>query len=1537
MKRVSFVCALILLSSAPVFAQSPQTGLPLFGSFQSAGFDTVNLQNLNSNFSLPILSVPGRGTDFGFSVVYDSLVWTKVTVGSTTSWAPVTDPGGNPIWGWKKDTYGGHILYKHSTTQTKCFPDGEPWYWSFIETYSGYQYIDPSGTTHSFGANWRYESCHDTTTATWTATDYSGYFIDIHNLTAPFVISPGGVKSPSGTSVDTNGNLVTKTVVNSSENDWTDTGGHIVLKVITNSNSLQYQYQDPTSAYQMVTLNLQTLNIKTNFACSGVVEYNGTASLPASLQLPNGKSYTFTYEATPGYSGYYTGRVRRVTLPTGGYYEFQYPGANDSINCSDGSITSLTRVVNDGSASSTWQFTRTGISGLAGTTKITAPLMPYDSASNETTVVFDSYGNETTRKIYQGSTTGTLLRTITTTWSSGTPYQHISILEDNSTQAETDTTYASNGNLVMLYEYDWGSGTRGPLIRSTVYTYLNSSDYTLRNIVNRLTQVKIADSTALQYRQDITYDEDSLINAACPTGAAQHDDTNYACTFKFRGNPTSITTYLDPVTPANGVTKNLHYDWFGNVIQADVNSGQQKQWSYSGTTQYAYPDSILSGPSGGPQLTAGMTYNPYTGQTATTIDENNQVTQYGYDYMKRLTTVTRPDNVQLTTAYDDNAWTITTTTPITASSSVKAISYLDGLVRAKKTVTADSGGTSYSIVETQFDPLSRAYKTSNPHNSTAQYWTTSQFDALGRATKVILPDNKQTTFSYSGKTATVTDSTGKQRKTQSDGLGRAAIVYEPDVNNGNQLTQQTTYSYTVLDALAQVVQGVQTRTYGHDALGRNNSVATPEAGTFSYQYNQFYLVTQRTDARGVITTYTYDTLNRPYQIIYNVGSTGVPATPTVTYTYGTNPALNNNGRLQQISDGVGSESYSYDILGRVTQVQKIISGTTYNTGYAYNLASQPTSITYPSSRTVQQSYDAIGRLCAIAGQSSNCSSNTTPYATSLAYNTAFQVTGFNYGNGVAATLGYSSDRLQLTSLSYVKSGQTLFSLGYGYAQNGGNNGQITSITDNVDSGRSAAYTYDALMRLSTASTTGSTGYPRWGLSFTYDRYGSRTAQNLTAGTAPAPQTPTDPATNHMTGYTYDANGNLTVEPYTPSNNNYGYDGENRMVSFSSGGTTAAYTYDAKNLRVKKQSSGATTVYIFSGQKVVAEYVNGAAPGSPTKEYVYAGAQLLATIASGTTTYHHPDHLSARLNSNASGTKVGDQGHFPFGESWYLTNTTTKWEFTSYERDSETGNDYALARYHMNRVGRFSSPDPIGGSSGDPQTWNRYAYVANRPLSVTDPSGMLMCLDPEKGNCGGGGIAGGSGDGSEGGGCAEVEGCDGFADFPGLLAGAGGVCFAGVCIAGNLAGLGTLGAVFNGVVNADWSGLFPPIPGYNAPPIFDADSASACLNGAGPLAVGQSRCAANNGLPGVPKPPNPILQYDKCAANVRSQAAKAQKAVTIINGVSVSNAIGLCGLTGPDAPGCVGVLGGVAGVNSLATWAGFQQTIYDGETQCLQVQ
>jgi len=52
---------------------------------------------------------------------------------------------------------------------------------------------------------------------------------------------------------------------------------------------------------------------------------------------------------------------------------------------------------------------------------------------------------------------------------------------------------------------------------------------------------------------------------------------------------------------------------------------------------------------------------------------------------------------------------------------------------------------------------------------------------------------------------------------------------------------------------------------------------------------------------------------------------------------------------------------------------------------------------------------------------------------------------------------------------------------------------------------------------------------------------------------------------------------------------------------------------------------------------IAEYVNGST--TPSKEYIYAGSALLATIAGTSATYHHPDHLSNRSETAATGAIV----------------------------------------------------------------------------------------------------------------------------------------------------------------------------------------------------------------------------------------------------------------------------------------------------------
>ena len=65
-------------------------------------------------------------------------------------------------------------------------------------------------------------------------------------------------------------------------------------------------------------------------------------------------------------------------------------------------------------------------------------------------------------------------------------------------------------------------------------------------------------------------------------------------------------------------------------------------------------------------------------------------------------------------------------------------------------------------------------------------------------------------------------------------------------------------------------------------------------------------------------------------------------------------------------------------------------------------------------------------------------------------------------------------------------------------------------------------------------------------------------------------------------------------------------------------------------------------------------------------------------------------------------------------------------FTGKERDTESGNDFFNARYYSTSMGRFLSSDPILQNDLrllNPQRWNKYTYVINNPLILTDPTGM----------------------------------------------------------------------------------------------------------------------------------------------------------------------------------------------------------------------
>ncbi len=97
--------------------------------------------------------------------------------------------------------------------------------------------------------------------------------------------------------------------------------------------------------------------------------------------------------------------------------------------------------------------------------------------------------------------------------------------------------------------------------------------------------------------------------------------------------------------------------------------------------------------------------------------------------------------------------------------------------------------------------------------------------------------------------------------------------------------------------------------------------------------------------------------------------------------------------------------------------------------------------------------------------------------------------------------------------------------------------------------------------------------------------------------------------------------------------------------------------------------------------------------------------------------------------------VSRHDYLPFGEELYAgvggrmtaqgytAIDGIRQHFTGYEADTESGLNYAQARYQSSTQGRFTGVDPISGHASDPQSWNRYTYVGNNPLALTDPTGM----------------------------------------------------------------------------------------------------------------------------------------------------------------------------------------------------------------------
>jgi RHS repeat-associated protein len=857
-------------------------------------------------------------------------------------------------------------------------------------------------------------------------------------------------------------------------------------------------------------------------------------------------------------------------------------------------------------------------------------------------------------------------------------------LNDLNLASRVTYTYDSYNNPTEVAEYGFGVGAPGGLIRRTQTSYLTSNQYqgnanyaTDLNIHIRdlPTQKIVYDASgAVRSRTEFIYDDYGAYPLIDRPGIVQHN-AGFRTSYGTRGNLTHVIHH-NPDRPADDLIAEIHlynqYDIAGNLVKAIDGRGSVTEYDF--IDRFGLPNGEAMSNSAPPELGGQFSYafptfvenalghktytqyDYYLGKPVDSEDPNDVDTAYFYnDALDRLTQVVRSANIesaksQTTFAYNDGARTITTTSDrdIYGDNLLKSEVLYDGLGRTIESRNYETV-SSFISVNTVYDALGRVSQVSNSRRSGEPLlWTTTEYDALSRVIRVTTPDGAQVNTQYSGNQVTVTDQAGKSRRSETDALGRLIKVTEaPGV-----LNYETNYFYDALDHLRFVQQGSQGRWFAYDSFSRLIRVRNPEQDinhslppytdpvtggngwSTAYKYDEAGNLTKKTDARGIVTIYSYDGLNRNITTSYING----PQIIRVDWDY--DGSVNGKGRLfiQRTQEGNNRVSrdviVSYDTQGRPLVKWQNFGrnesdwGTAFITQQTYDLAGNAKTVTYPSGRMVNYSYDRAGRLNSFTGNLGDDISRT--YSTITQYHPAGMIERETFGT--QTPLHHKrrhNNRLQLGDLR-LSTGSDALSRDRGallfyhgpnavatndpLANDPTNNGNLLKQVHYVPTAgggevipQADNYIYDALNRISSVVEPNV-----FTQNFGYDQWGNKRITSATGGVNN--YNPTyDQGRNRIIGLSYDAAGNITSDILTGGTMTY--DAENRLLTATAGGG-GSYTYDGEGKRTRRRVGGQETWHVYGiGGVLLAEYASGAAPDAPKKEYGYRNGQLLITAES----------------------------------------------------------------------------------------------------------------------------------------------------------------------------------------------------------------------------------------------------------------------------------------------------------------------------------
>ncbi|MCR5183091.1 MAG: hypothetical protein K6B46_00110, partial [Opitutales bacterium] len=488
-----------------------------------------------------------------------------------------------------------------------------------------------------------------------------------------------------------------------------------------------------------------------------------------------------------------------------------------------------------------------------------------------------------------------------------------------------------------------------------------------------------------------------------------------------------------------------------------------------------------------------------------------------------------------------------------------------------------------------------------------------------------------------------------------------------------------------------------------------------------YTYNSAGLLATRTWARGIVTTYSYDSWNQLTSTSYS------DPTPAVSRSYDL------LGRLISVTDSAGTTSKTYDSYGNVATETLSKDGETHLITELYDSFGRPSGYTYSRDsvtlQTAGTAYDAATGRIATANFVHGNETKTFAYnylaGTDLLESLACP-------NGLTLGNAYDADRDLLTGISICRGETELLSRAYSYDSLG--RPTARSVSRNGIT-RNDSFGYNSRSELVSA-TLGNDSY-----AYAFDNVGNR--QTATeAGTSSAY------SVNNLNQYQaivettagtpvyftpiHDADGNAILVRTATGTWIVAYNAENRPVRFENWGTdmVVEMVYDSQGRRVEKKVSVAgTTVsyhrYVYRGYLQIAAFDLLGASHPALRFVLWDPSQPTATrplaIQQGGTWFTYGYDLTKNICEvfDALGNICTTYDYAPFGSVTSSGNISQPFQWSSEFYDSELALVYYNYRHYSPYDGRFLSRDPIKEQGG----WNLYAFVKNNLVKLIDFLGL----------------------------------------------------------------------------------------------------------------------------------------------------------------------------------------------------------------------